>query len=144
MLLATALCAANNSWNKISYIGGTVPAKTNPYDWNTTLTVTPGEITLVIAYGKPLKIPVQQVTALSYGQEAHRRVAEMVALSVMVVNPAALFGILHKSKEHFIGIEFQGENGKPESVLLQAHKDNYKAILEALSAATGKPVKNAP
>lgn len=41
--------AAGNSWNKIRYSGGTVAAKVNPYDWNTTLTVSPGTIVLFSA-----------------------------------------------------------------------------------------------
>jgi hypothetical protein len=83
------------------------------------------------------------VTTLSYGQEAHRRVAEMVALSFFIT-PVALFGLLHKGKDHFIGIEYSGEDGKPGSILLEAHKDNYRAILEALKTVTGKPVANSP
>ena len=81
---------------------------------------------------------------MSYGEEAHRRVAEMVALGVMTLNPAALFGILHKSKDHFIGIEFKTGDGKPASILLEAHKDNYRSILQALKTVTGKPVENQP
>jgi hypothetical protein len=83
------------------------------------------------------------VTALSYGQEAHRRVADMVALS-LVVTPLALFGLLHTSKVHFIGIEYRTADGKPGAILLEADKNNYRAILEVLKAVTGKPVRNAP
>jgi len=133
-----------NSWNKIRYSGGTVAAKVNPYDWNTTLTVAPDAITLVFAGRTKLKLAPAQVTALSYGEEAHRRVADMVALSVVLVNPLVLFGILHKSKNHFVGIEFRGDDGKAGAVLLEADKNNYRAILDALSTVTGKAVRNAP
>jgi hypothetical protein len=133
-----------NSWNKIRYSGGTVAAKVNPYDWNTTLTVTADSITLVFAARTTLKLAPSQVTALSYGEEAHRRVADMVALSVVLVNPLVLFGILHKSKNHFVGIEFRGDDGKTGAVLLEADKNNYRAILHVLSAVTGKAVQNAP
>ncbi len=67
----------------------------------------------------------------------------MVALSIMV-NPVALFGLFHKSKDHFVGIEFRGDDGKPASVLLEVHKDNYRAVLQTLKSVTGKPVENAP
>jgi len=133
-----------NSWNKIRYSGGTVPAKVNPYDWNTTLTVTPDTIRLVFAGRTTLKLAPSQITALSYGEEAHRRVADMVALSVLFVNPLVLFGILHTSRDHFIGIEFRDAGGKNGAVLLEADKNNYRAILRALAAVTGKPVPNAP
>jgi hypothetical protein len=68
----------------------------------------------------------------------------MVALSVVFVNPLVLFGILHKSKNHFVGIEFKTDDGKPGAVLLEADKGNYRAILQALARVTGKPVQNAP
>jgi hypothetical protein len=132
-----------NSWNKIRYIGGTIEAKVNPYDWNTTLTVGSDAIVLVFAHRQALSIHSSQVISLSYGQEAHRRVAEMVALSVMV-NPLALFGLFHKSKDHFIGIQYQGGDGKPAGLLLEADKSNYQAVLDALKTVSGKPVEDAP
>lgn len=135
--------AAENSWNKIRYMGGTIHANVNPYDWNTVLTVSDDAIVLVLGHRQTIRIQPFQVTALSYGQEAHRRVAEMVALSVLA-SPLALFGIMHKSKDHFVGIEYHGTDGKPASVLVEAHKDNYRAVLDALKRATGKPVENAP
>ena len=142
-MLAVAVRAEGNSWNKLRYSGGTVEAKVNPFDWNTTLTVTPGEIVLTFEHQKTVKFRASQVTALSYGQEAHRRVADMVALSV-VATPLALFGILHKSKVHFIGIEYRTADGKAGAVLLEADKNNYRAILDVLRKLTGKPVQNAP
>jgi hypothetical protein len=63
---------------------------------------------------------------------------------VVFVNPLVLFGILHRSKSHFISIEFRGSDGKNGAVLLEADKNNYLAILEALKAVTGKPVENKP
>ena len=142
--LASQACLAadGNSWNKLRYSGGTVVAKVNPFDWNTTLTVAPDALTFVLGR-QPLRLPTSTVTALSYGQEAHRRVADMVVLS-LVATPLALFGILHQSKTHFIGIEYRGDDGKPGALLLEADKNNYRAILRALELATGKPVKNAP
>jgi hypothetical protein len=143
MACAQCVWADTNSWNQIRYNGGTIQAKVNPYDWNTTLTVTPDAIVLVFAHRQTVRINPSQVTTLSYGQEAHRRVAEMVALGVMV-NPLALFGMLHKGLDHYIGIEYRTEDGKTAAILLQAHKDNYRAILQTLKTATGKPVENAP
>ena len=136
--------AGNNSWNKIRYTGGTIQAKVDPYDWNTVLTITPDAIVFVFAHLQTLRINPSRVVSLSYGQEAHRRVAEMVALSVLMINPLALFGLLHKSKDHFIGIQFQGDDGKPGGLLLEADKNNYRDILSALKTVTGKPVEDAP
>jgi hypothetical protein len=138
------LWAGGNSWNKIRYAGGTVGAKVNPYDWNTTLTITPDKIVLVFAHRSTLEMAPSQVSGLSYGEEAYRRIADMVALSVVFLNPLVLFGILHQSKNHFVGIEFHAADGKPGAVLLEADKGSYRAILEALKTVTGKAVRNAP
>ncbi len=137
------LDAEGNAWNKLRYSGGTVNAKVNPFDWNTTLTVTPDALTLVFSGRRTVRIKPSDVTGLSYGQEAHRRVADLVALSA-VATPLVLFGLLHQSKVHFIGIEYRGEDGKPGGVLLEADKNNYRAILLILGSVTGKAVKNAP
>ena len=145
MLASASLVSADsgNSWNKLRYNGGTVQAKVNPFDWNTTLTVTTDSLVFTFGPRVTLRLKPAQVTALSYGQEAHRRVGDMVALSV-VATPLALFGILHKSKTHFIGLEYRDEADKPGAILLEADKNNYRAILKVLEAVTGKPVKNAP
>lgn len=135
--------ADSNSWNKIRYIGGTVQAKADPYDWNTDLTIAPAEILMVLARRQTIRIPSSRVTALNYGQEAHRRVKDMVVIGVLV-SPLALFGMLLKSKDHLIGIEYTAEDGKAATVLFEAHKDNYKAVLEALKKVTGKPVRGVP
>ena len=144
VLSTHGLWADGNSWNKIRYAGGTVAAKVNPYDWNTTLTVAPDTIILMFAHRTTLKLAPSRVTALSYGEEAHRRVADMVALSVVFLNPLMLFGILHQSKNHFVGIEFRTADGKPGAVLLEADKNNYRAILEALKTVTGQSVHDTP
>jgi hypothetical protein len=143
VLGAEKLPGGGNSWNKLRYHGGTVAARVNAYDWNTTLTVSPDAIVLVFGGKQTVRIKPDCVTALSYGQEAHRRVADMVALS-FIVTPLALFGLLHESKVHFIAIEYHMEDGKRAGVLLEADKGNYRAILNALKVVTGKPVENEP
>jgi hypothetical protein len=143
VVLTLEASAEGNSWNKIRYSGGTVEAKVNPFDWNTTLTVTPAAIAMTFGPKAKLSLEPAQVTALSYGQEARRRVADMVALS-LVATPVALFGLLHKSVTHFVGIEYKTADGKAGAVLLEVDKNNYRAILAVLKTVTGKPVRNAP
>ena len=140
---AIATSGQGNSFDKVRYNGGSVDSKVGPKDWQNHLTVTSDMITLALKDGKKLELPPKSVNSLSYGQEAHRRVADMVALS-LVATPLALFGILHQSKTHFIGIEYRTGDGKPGALLLEADKNNYRAILRALEVVTGKPVKNAP
>lgn len=110
-LLAIVLSGAilaysqGNSFDRIRYNGGTVQTKVNPKDWGNQLTVTPQEIRLDLKDGQNLRIDPKRVYGLSYGQEAHRRVGTMIALGVLLA-PLALFGLFHKTRLHFVGIEF--------------------------------------
>ncbi len=141
ILLTISLLAygQGNTFKKIRYQGGSVASTVKPDDWDNTLTVTGEEIALKFKDGKEQKIDPKQVTGLSYGQEAHRRVGTMIVLAVLLT-PLALFGLMHKTRKHFIGIEWQEGDGKKGGVLLQADKDNYRGVLMALRGATGAAV----
>jgi hypothetical protein len=52
---------------------------------------------------------------------------------------SVIFG-LRRTRLHFIGIEYRQPDGKVSGLLLQGNKDNYRAILKALEAATGNSV----
>lgn len=128
-----------NTFTKVRYNGGSVPSHVDPKDWNNKLTVTPDAITLATKDNVKLDIPPKSVTGLSYGQEAHRRVGTMVALAILVA-PVALFGLFHKTRLHYIGIQYTTPDGKNAGILLQGDKDNYRAILVALQGVSGVPV----
>lgn len=127
-----------NTFTKVRYNGGSVDSKVNPKDWDNKLTITSSMIMLALKDGKTLDIPPKSVTSLSYGQEAHRRVGTMIALAVLVA-PVALFGLLHKTRLHYIGIQYTMD-GKNAGILLQGDKDNYRAILVGLQGVTGVPI----
>lgn len=140
LALATAVYASQgNSWNKVRYNGGTLQTKVSPKDWGNHLTVTSDSITLKLKDGQQVVIPAKSVTGLSYGQEAHRRVGTMIALGILV-SPVALFGLMHKTRLHYIGIEYGTADGKKAGLLLQGDKGNYRAILTALEGSTGAPL----
>jgi hypothetical protein len=136
-----AAAATRNSWNKIRYRGGTVAVRVDSWDWNTTLTVKPDEIVVFFAPRTTLRIKPSQVESISYGQEAHRRVGDIVALS-LVLGPLALFGLLSHPKDNLVGIVYHTDDGKRGAILLET--DFYWGILQALKAATGKPVDVTP
>src|SRR5262249_49883033 len=143
VVLFLSVTAYGSTFKDIRYNGGTVQSKVDPHDWGNTLTVTSDEIRLDLKDGQSLKIDPKKVTGLSYGQEAHRRVGTMIALGILVA-PLALFGLFHKTRLHFVGVEYSTDDGKKAGLLLQAHKDNYRGVLEALRGATGAPVAVAP
>jgi hypothetical protein len=131
--------ADGNTFTKVRYNGGSVASKVDPKDWNNILTVTPDSIAFETKDKVKVDIPPKSVTAISYGQEAHRRVGTMVALAILVA-PVALFGLFHKTRLHYIGLEYNTPDGKHGGILLQGDKDNYRAILVALQGVTGVPV----
>jgi hypothetical protein len=116
-----------------------VASNVGPKDWDNTLKVTADAIRLDLKDKVSVDISPKSVTSLSYGQEAHRRVGTMVALAVLVA-PVALFGLFHKTRLHYIGIQYKTPDGKDAGILLQGDKDNYRAILVALQGVTGAPV----
>jgi PEGA domain-containing protein len=129
--------AGGNSF-KVRYNGGSVASKVDAKDWGNTLSITADSINLQLKDGVKVDIAPKSVTSLSYGQEAHRRVGTMVALAVLVA-PVALFGLFHKTRLHYIGVQYKTD-GKDAGILLQGDKDNYRAILVALQGVTGAPV----
>jgi hypothetical protein len=139
--LSTSLLAYadGNTFDRVRYNGRSVDSKVDPKEWKNTLTVTSDSITLSLKDGKKLEIPPKSVTSLSYGQEAHRRVGTMIALAVLVA-PVALFGLFHKTRLHYIGIQYTDSANKSAGILLQGDKDNYRAILVALQGVTNVPV----
>jgi hypothetical protein len=139
--LACALAAygQGNTFTKVRYNGGSIASHVDPKDWNNKLTVTSDAITLVTKDNVKVEIPAKSVTSLSYGQEAHRRVGTMVALAILVA-PVALFGLFHKTRLHYIGVQYNTPDGKNAGILLQGDKDNYRAILVALQGVSGAPV----
>jgi hypothetical protein len=139
MCCALIANAQGNRFDRVRYNGGSVASKVDPKEWNNKLTVTSEMITLKLKDGQGVDISPKRVTSLSYGQEAHRRVGTMVALAILVA-PVALFGLFHKTRLHFIGIQYTAPDGTSAGILLQADKDNYRAMLVALQGVTKVPV----
>ena len=142
MVCAPMLADTGNSFTKVRYNAGTLQTTVSPKEWDNKLVITSELITLTLKDGQKVDIDPKTVTSLSYGQEAHRRVGTMVALAILVA-PVALFGLFHKTKLHYIGVEYE-KDGKKSGLLLQGDKDNYRGILMSLKSVTGKDVETAP
>jgi hypothetical protein len=152
LAVVTALFGArpageHKSWNKIRYVGGTIPINTTAYDWNTTLTITtePALIVLSVAPGtlftskQTVRILPSLVTSLSVGAAARRRVGE-VAGAHLSGNLPPLFGLMQDNG--FLGLVFQTDEGKPAAVLLETRL--VWQILPLLKSVTGKAVEDSP
>ncbi len=126
LLLLPSYGQPGNSWDKVRYNGGTLSTEVSFEDWGNHLSVTSEEVRLLLKDGKTISIKPSNITGLRYGQEAHRRVG---------------VGLFHKTKLHYIAIEYNLVGGKKAGVLLQGHKDNYRAILQALKSVSGKEIE---
>jgi hypothetical protein len=141
-----ALCSAaeRRSWNKVQYIGGTLPIKTSPYDWNTTVTVSsnPDSIVLVIApasvfgHEQNVRLKPSQITAVICGSRAWQRVADVAGSQLPSKRPT-LFGLLLDYS--LVGILYQSDDGKPAAILLNALDSS--SIGRILEAVTGRPTE---
>jgi hypothetical protein len=144
-IVALILCfsvvayAQGNTFNKVRYNGGSISTKVNPDDWDNKLTVSSDAIVFALKDGQSVAIPPKRVNSLSYGQEAHRRVGTAVGLAIISLGVGALFA-LHKTKLHYIGVNYTDNDGKAQGLLLQGDKSNFRAILVALQGVTGAPV----
>jgi PEGA domain len=137
--LPVAACAQEGNAFKVRYNGGSISTKVKPDEWDNKLTVTADRITLSLKDDQTISIPPKQVTSISYGQEAHRRVGTAVALAVFSLGIGAL-SALHKTKLHYIGINYDDNDGKKQGLLLQGDKSNFRAIIVALQGVTGLPI----
>ena len=135
--------AADKSWNMIRYQGGTVEAKVNPFDWNTTLTIVNGGVDLNFAGRKRLRIEASDITVLSFGESAYKHVSDIASLRY-APKPVKLFGMLSKPRDHLVSIEFKTAGGTVGGVLLEVYFGHSMELLHALRILTGKPVDNWP
>ncbi|MFZ0937290.1 MAG: hypothetical protein WB579_08170 [Bryobacteraceae bacterium] len=139
--------AERRSWNKVQYIGGTLPIKTSPYDWNTTVTITsnPDRVVLTIApssvFGHQLteRVKPSQITAVVSGPGAWQRVADVSGAHLPSKRPT-LFGMLLDYA--FVGIIYRRDDDKPAAVLLNSVTASAQ-ICRILEALTGKPTEYA-
>lgn len=134
------LSALANTWNKVRYNGGPLQSRVDPKDWNNRFTVNPESIEMALNDGQSVRILPREVTTLTYGQEARRHVALMTSLGI-VLTPLALFGLFHKQRLHFIGLEYVTADSTRGGLLIQGANDNYRAILFSLKAVTGRTVQ---
>ena len=144
-VLALLLCcsvlsvAQGNSFTKVRYNGGSISTKVKPDDWDNKLTVSSDAIVFTLKDAQSINIQPAQVTSLSYGQEAHRKVGTAIGLGILSLGAGALFAI-HKTKLHYIGVNYSDKEGKKQGLLLQGDKSNFRAIIVALQGVTGVPV----
>lgn len=132
-------CAHGQTFARMRYKGGMIAAAVDSNDWNNRLTVTSDLILFTLRDGRRIEIRPSAVTALSYGQEAQRRILRMAEVHIPVA-PLPPFGPFHRKRVHFIGMQYITVEGTSSGLLLQADKRNHQAILLALQSVMQFPV----
>jgi hypothetical protein len=91
--------------------------------------------------GQTWRIAYSQVTGLSYGQHAGRRVGASAAVIVstgLVGAPVVLPLLLVKKRRHYLTVEYLDEKGKKQGAIFLVGKKAIETLLDDLEARTGK------
>ena len=87
-----------------------------------------------------LVIQASSITEISYGQDVHRRVGAAIGIGVVTLGIGALMA-LTKSKKHFVGVTWAGDD-KKGGIAMQCDKKEYRGILAGLEGISGKKAVN--
>jgi hypothetical protein len=82
---------------------------------------------------RAIEIPPDRVTALNYGG---RKIRRQGFYWLALVSPGVAIPLAETAKGtgHFIGLEYNLQDGRQTGVLLRADKRNYQEIIEGLRA----------
>jgi hypothetical protein len=132
-VLFPAISVAAESGYKVTYDGGSIPAKSG-----SDLHISIDSTNVHVFNGKTevATIPSASITEVSYGLDVHRRVGAAVGVGVFTLGLGAMM-LLSKSKKHFVGLTWD-DNGKKGGFAVQADKNDYRGILAGLEGVSGK------
>jgi hypothetical protein len=124
---------------RAKYAGGSIPVLRTGNEVDLQLEA---DAVLVRKSGaKGTRISAANITEISYGQEAHRRIGTAVGLAIVSFGIGALTAF-SKSKQHFIGITW-ADGDKRGGIVVQASKHDFRGLLAALEGMSGKKAVNA-
>lgn len=96
-------------------------------------------VTVQVADRDFVTVPYDQLDRFSYEYTKKHRITEGAVVMVASLGAGAIV-MLTKSKSHWLYIDYH-EQSVPKSVVLRMDKNDYKKILEAVKAHTGKEVE---
>lgn len=139
---AVAVSARSSTFTHVRYNGGAIATNVEADDWHNKLTVGPHAILLALKDHQSVTILPNQVTSLSYGEEALRRVGPEIGVSVVAFRLWPFFGPYRPRRPHFhfIGINYKDGEGRAQGLLLQGNNDNFALMLSALYRVTTVPI----
>lgn len=139
--------AQEQSWTKIVYISGASEAfslvRPVKATWDNMLVVSSSLIGLKLRDGTRIQIDPTRVHLLMYYGASYKTSPGTKAISLALYGPAGLV-FWRSPKDHFIVMEYTLADGRASGILLRAHKDNFKQVLDALTQVTKVPVTGPP
>ena len=140
LLIAVEPLFAGLGSNKAMYVGGTT---TSISKGTQGIMSTDDASVLKFTVHKRIdwKLPYNEVTALSYGQHAGRRVGATVALGVTTLGIGALPVLFSKKRRHYLTIEYKDAEGNGQAAVFEIGKDAIRTTLSSLEVRTGKKVE---
>lgn len=126
----------------VKYLGGLgFPSFKGNETWDNALVIGQDSITAVFADSNltPISFAISQCDDIRYGQAATRHVGRWVALGVLVA-PIALLGLLHKSRSHYMTVNWHELDGRKRGMYVQLSKEQFAEVLNAVSHRCDRPV----
>jgi hypothetical protein len=80
-----------------------------------------------------IKIPYDHINLVEYGQKVDRRY-----LAAAIISPIFM---LAKSRQHFLTLGFQDENGMQQALVFKVDKKDIRVALVSLEARTGQQIR---
>lgn len=129
------LLAADPPTYKVRYRGGSLSNITSGA--LLTLAIDATTVKLMQQKTELANIPGTSISEVSYGRDVHRRVGTAIGLALITPFAIGALAAFSKSKKHFVGIIWEAD-GKKGGLALQCDKKEYRGVLAALEAVSGK------
>jgi len=131
LAIAAVPLSAGHSGAHAEYVGGTradIPTS-NSGD----IQVMDNTFFIFLSHKTQIKIPYDRINLVEYGQKVDRRY-----LAAAVISPIFM---LAKSRQHFLTLGFQDENGIQQALVFRIDKKDIRVALVALEARTGQQIR---
>jgi hypothetical protein len=132
--------AASPANYKVKYRGGSFPNLKSGAILQ--LVIDSGTVSFLDEKHKELaSIPAATITEVSYGRDVHRRVGTAIGLALITPFGIGALAAFSKSKKHYVGLIWN-EGTKKGGMAMQCDKRDYRGVLAALEAVSGRKSVN--
>lgn len=131
--------AASAQITKLRVLGAPGVTQSDQKDWDNTLNVSGGVLTLDCRKCSPIHtvtVPVAQIQELKYGQNAYHHWVSGIVTGVFSLGVGAIVGFM-PHHQHFFSVDLK--DGKV--LALQADKHDYKKMAAMLENSAGLPIE---